>query len=372
MTTKKQNNEGDKKSQTPAKMSREIQTPGERFTEAVVREFTGHSGSPDLTSYQRRLIQNYFISIDLAIKNAEEKRMRKKEQFRDPLEISWQNLNMQNLAVNVVACARIGYDPALPNHINMMPFKNNTLNKYDIVFIEGYRGKELKAIKYGFEPPNDVIVEVVYENDTFRPIKKDKNNDKETYIFEIGLNPFDRGDIIGGFWYHSYSENPSKNKLMFYSIHDIEKRKPSYASAEFWGGTKDKWENGKKTGTEKVEGWYHEMVWKTIYRAAYNAITIDGKKIDDDLMQMLEQEARYDIEVNPEQSAIRDSADKNRILEEKANKKQLVMDDAENIEEEMPEEKSDENKSKHAEEKAYQEAMEEINFNENSNQEPGF
>lgn len=338
----------------------------------VIQEFTGHSGSPDLGSYQKRLIQNYFISIDLALKLAEEKRMKKKEQFRDKLKITWQNINMQTLAVNVVACSRIGYDPALPNHINMMPFKNNTTNQYDIVFIPGYRGKELMAMKYGFQVPDDVIVEVVYENDTFKPIKKDRNNEVETYIFEIAEDAFNRGKIIGGFYYHAYKETSEKNRLMFYSLHEIEKRKPAYAAAEFWGGEKDKWENGQKVGRQKVEGWYHEMIWKTIYRAAYGSITIDGKKMDDDLMQMLQQERLHEFDNSEELRDIKVSSDKNRTIEKKGSKKNLNIEEAKVVPDppdpEVERKDADpiadqrvDSTDKAAEDQAYEEAMAEAN-----------
>ncbi len=77
------------------------------------------------------------------------------------------------------------------------------------------------------------------------------------------------------------------------SLEEIEKRRPQYAAPEFWGGEKPKWENGKKVGTEKVEGWYKEMCYKTVYRAAYNDITIDSQKIDDAYLRMKEIEYAY-------------------------------------------------------------------------------
>ena len=40
------------------------------------------------------------------------------------------------------------------------------------------------------------------------------------------------------------------------------------------------WSGGKKVGKEQVEGWYDEMAYKTIYRAAYNDVIIDSQKID--------------------------------------------------------------------------------------------
>lgn len=293
-------------------------TPSERFSAMVVKEFSSKGGVLSLTPFQQRLIQNYFINIDIALRSAEEKRLKKSAKYQDPLPVVWQNVNMETLAVHVVACSRIGFDPALPNHINMMPFKNNSLNKYDIVFVEGYRGKELKAMKYGFDIPDDIVVEVVYSTDTFKPIKKDVNNKIEHYEFKVN-DAFNRGEIIGGFYYHRYDERPYKNKLVFYNIAEIEKRKPKYASAEFWGGEKATYgDDGKKNGTEKVEGWYHEMVWKTIFRAAYSDIAIDSQKIDDDFVKLSNQ-------VIPENDV---ALERDQQIKDKQSSKTLNIEDA--------------------------------------------
>lgn len=282
-------------------------TPSERFTNMVMAKFSGVAGSAiEISGYQKRLIQNYFISTDMTLKAAEEKRLKKSENYRDPIPVTWENVNLEQLAMDVIACSKIGYDPALPNHISMIPYKNNTTKKYDIGFVEGYRGKELKARKYGFEVPDNVIVELVYSKDKFRPLKKDATHDKESFEFEVSENPFVRGDIVGGFYYHEYYNEPRKNKLMFYSKADIEKRKPEYASAEFWGGEKAKYENGKKVGTEHVDGWYDEMMWKTLFRMAYGIIPIDSEKIDDNLMRMLEREKHFESlrEQDPDEALI--------------------------------------------------------------------
>lgn len=263
----------------------------EVFVQRVTKEFTGGVGGDlALTNFQNRLAQNYFITLDSALKAAEEKRKNKKKN-QDPVPVTWQNVNMELLARNVVSAARIGFDPAQKNHINMIPFKNKSTGKYDIGFIEGYKGIELKAKKYGLDVPSGVVVEVVYSNDHFKSIKKDHKNPIENYEFEI-INDFDRGEIRGGFYYHFYTNNSEKNKLVVFNLRDIEKRKPQYASTEFWGGLKDKWENGQVVGQEKVEGWYDTMCYKTIYRAAYSNITIDSQKIDNDYMALkqLEQE----------------------------------------------------------------------------------
>jgi len=258
----------------------------ERFMNKVVSEFSTGVGEVALTEFQKRLAQNYFIAIDAALKTAEEKRLKKSDRYRDAVPVIWANVNMEQLARAVVSAARIGLDPAQCNHVSMMPFKNNALAKYDIVFIEGYRGKEMKAKKYGLDVPDHVIVELVYSSDKFKSFKRDRNNKYETYEFEV-TNDFDRGNIVGGFYYHLYIDKPEKNKLVVFTIKDIEKRKPSYAAPEFWGGEKDVWKDGRKTGEkQKVDGWYEKMCWKTIYRAAYQDITIDSQKIDDDYMRL--------------------------------------------------------------------------------------
>lgn len=265
----------------------------------VVREFSSGVGEIALTAFQKRLAQNYFIALDAELKKAEIKRLKKIGKYRDPLPVVWANVNMEGLAQNVVAAARIGLDPALDNHVAMMPFKNNALNKYDIVFIDGYRGLEIKAKKYGLDVPDAVIVELVYENDRFVPHKKDAKNPVESYEFVI-VNPFDRGGIVGGFYYHVFRDAPEKNRLVMMTYADILKRKPKYAPMEFWGGERDVWEDDeatgrrKKVGTEHEEGWHEFMCWKTLRRAAYRAITIDSQKIDDDYIRLRQAEADFD------------------------------------------------------------------------------
>jgi recombination protein RecT len=264
-------------------------TMSERFMNKVIAEFTSGVGELALTDSQKRLAQNYFISLDASLKVAEEKRAKKSEKYRDALPVTWANVNMEELARKVVSAARVGLDPAQKNHVNMMPFKNNAANNYDIVFIDGYRGIELKAKKYGLDIPVHVVVELVYSTDRFKSIKKDRNNQFDSYEFEI-TNDFDRGIIVGGFYYHMFTDHPEENKLVVMTLKDIEKRKPSYASVEFWGGEKDVWDNGKKVGKEHTDGWYEKMCYKTIYRAAYGDITIDSQKIDDDYMRLRQME----------------------------------------------------------------------------------
>ncbi|MGF7050385.1 recombination protein RecT [Paenibacillus sp. DS2015] len=279
-----------KQQSAPAEIAKKEPTQSERFMTKVISEFGSNVGEVALTNFQKRLAQNYFIALDSVLKTTEEKRLKKAEKYRDALPVTWANVNMDKLARDVVAMARVGFDPSQPNHINLIPFKNNNTNKYDIAFIEGYRGIELKSTKYGMDVPDHVAVELVYSSDKFNPIKKDMNNKYEGYEFDI-VNAFDRGEIVGGFYYHLFSKAPEKNKLVIMTIKDIEKRKPDHASPEFWGGEKDKWVDGKKAGKEQVEGWREKMCWKTVYRAAFSDITIDSQKIDDDYLRLKQMES---------------------------------------------------------------------------------
>lgn len=270
-----------------------------RFTNRVIAEFSGGVGEIALSDFQRRLAQNYFIAADAALKNAEAARMRKPENRRDPVPVTWANVNLESVAQAVVAAARIGLDPMQKNHVALVPFKNNHTGKYELAFIEGYRGLELKAEKYALDMPTAVVVELVYSNDHFRVIKGDFRNPGDGYEFEI-KNPFDRGELHGGFYFHYYENNPRKNKLVVMPLKEILKRKPAHASPEFWGGEKDIWEKdpqtgrNKKVGTEHVEGWFEKMCWKTVFRAAYNDLTIDSEKIDADYRRLKQLEQDYE------------------------------------------------------------------------------
>ena len=286
-------------------------TYSERFTNMVIREFSSRAGGVTLTNFQKKLCQNYFIRIDSTLKEAEAKRLKKNEQYRDALSYSWDNVNMEKLSLDVIAYSSVGLDPMQPNHINLIPYKNHSLNKYDFGFIIGYKGTEIKSVKYGLDVPEVVIVELVRANDTFKEMKRDIHNKHESYVFKIE-NSFDRGDIIGGFYFHQYTGNPEKNKIKTFTKNDIDKRKPKNASAEFWGGEKDEWNNGQKTGQKiQIEGWYEEMAYKTLYKSAYNAITIDSEKIDEHYLAIIQKD--NDFAQEKVEKEIHDNSNKKEI-----------------------------------------------------------
>lgn len=311
----------------------------ERFTSAVLQKFTSENGVPNVTPFQRRLIQSYFIKIDQTLKLAEIKRMAKSEQYREVLPYAWENVNMNKLAVDVVAFSSVGLDPTQKNHLHPIPYKNNALGKYDLQFTIGYNGLELKAKKYGIEVPDNVIVKLVYANETFIPIYKDFENNIESFKHIPSENPFEKGDVIGGYYYYQYFETPEKNTLRLFARKDIEKRIPKTASVEFWGGEKDAWENGKKAGKEKVEGWFDEMCWKTIKRAAFDAIPIDSQKIDEHIQSVISESNFTEtlLETTTVDEQIRQDANKQPL-----DFKEVEVVDAVEVKNESPEVSNDE------------------------------
>lgn len=278
----------------------------ERFTNTVLKEFGSNvAGALQVTDYQRQLIQGYFISIDRALKTAEDERLRKNASNSDhkwdnDLPVNWNTVNLNDLALDLVHYARMGLDMMQDNMLFPIPFKNNKRNLYDVNLMEGYNGIRYIAEKYAVEVPTAVTVEVVYNSDSFRPIKKGKDNRVESYEFEI-TSAFDRGTIVGGFAYLEFAD-PTKNELIIMSMKDVEKRKPQYASANFWGGKQKQKVDGKWQEVE-VEGWLDEMVRKTLIREAFSAkhLPRDPKKIDDAYQYAKLREARYaEIEAQSE------------------------------------------------------------------------
>lgn len=268
----------------------------ERFMQKVIHEFSGSVGEFQITEYQRQLIQGYFIGVDRALKTAEAERVRKNENNRDhkydnAVPVTWANVNMADLALDVVHYARLGLDTMQANFITPIPYLNKKAGRYDINLMLGYNGIKYIAEKFALCPPKSVTIELVYSTDNFKPYKKGRGNDVESYDFEI-TNPFDRGHIVGGFGYIEY-DDPKKNELVLMSMKDIEKRKPEYASANFWGGKANEWKNGKKVEVDK-DGWLDEMCRKTLIREVYSPkhILLDPRKVDDSYQYMKQRETK--------------------------------------------------------------------------------
>lgn len=339
---------------TETQVVKQEQTPStshsERFTATVMKEFAGISGEGiTISNFQRKLIKNYFIKLDAALKIAESKRLSTKEEYRSDLEYSWKNVNMNKLAVDTVSFSSIGLDPILPNQVFLIPYKNSKTKQFDVDLQIGYVGLEIKAKKYGLDVPDNTVVKVVYANDKFIPYMKDKDNDVENYEFKVE-KPFDRGEIVGGFYFHEFTQAKHKNKLVFYSLDQIIKRRPDSASPEFWGGEKEVWveKNGKKSKEkQQVEGWFDEMVYKTLVRACYSSITVDSEKIDDHYLRMLEADQESSLRI-PETTESKVS----QQIADEGNKKEINFTEDAEHEEIVEEEKQPESPAETKKEEA--------------------
>jgi len=260
---------------------------GERFVAVVTKEF----GCDGIDERRKKLIQGYFMTIDRVLKAAEKSRSSKNN-----LTYTWDNVNLSTLARDIVVNARMGLDMTLPNHLFPIPYKNKELQKYDVTLMKGYNGIVHVAEKYALNKPKNVTIELVHQTDHFKPLKKSKDTDVESYEFDIKV-PFKRGNIIGGFGYIEF-DDPTKNKLVLMSLEAIEKRKPKNPNPEFWGGTKTVTEWVDNKPTDKVvtlAGWVEEMYLKVLKREVYSGkyIPIDPEKIDDNYQAMVARELDY-------------------------------------------------------------------------------
>lgn len=219
----------------------DMATDSQRFTETVIKEYsisTAQDGILQVTDSQRILIQGYFLVIDRALKTSEESRLKKNDSnsnhnYDNLVPYDWKHINLRDLALDCVHYAKMGLDMQEKNHLFPIPYKNGKTGLYDISFTVGYNGIRYMAMKYALIPPKNVIVKLVYTNDTFEQIEKDIDHPMEGYRLKVN-DPSDRGEIKLGFGYIEY-DDPSKNQIIVLTIKDIQKRMGKNASAEFWG-----------------------------------------------------------------------------------------------------------------------------------------
>uniref|UniRef100_A0A6M3K2K1 Putative DNA recombination protein n=1 Tax=viral metagenome TaxID=1070528 RepID=A0A6M3K2K1_9ZZZZ len=233
-------------------------TYSHRFANMVVKEFSSEVGVMTLTPYQRRLAQHMFIAVDTQLKNLEVKRLDQGGADKGT-PIVWQNINMNKLAIDAVHRVELGLDALIPNHIHPIPYFNKRKQKYDLDLRIGFAGKDCYRRKVALDPPIDIIYELVHEKDTFKPIKKSLTGN-ESYEFEI-TNPFDRGEVVGGFGYIMH-EDPRKNRLIIVTKADFDKSKKLAKSDTFW-------KNHER-----------EMQYKTLVHRTTEKINIDPEKVN--------------------------------------------------------------------------------------------
>ncbi len=264
-------------------------TLSEKFTNLVIREFgTTISDTVEMTPYQRHLAQHLFIKIDATLKELDSKRS------GDRQPITWNNINMNKLAIDAVHRIDLGLDALIPNHIHPIPYWNSKGGKYDLDLQVGYVGKDFYRRNMAAEQPEDIIYELVYSTDEFEPIKRTLNTPTESYTFKI-TQPFDRGEIIGGFGYIVYTDT-SKNQLVIVTEKDFQKAKALAKTQDFW--------------TRNPV----EMRYKTLVHRVTDKLQIDPRKVNESFMA---------VEVADDERAEAETATQ---IEEKANKEILDVD----------------------------------------------
>ena len=201
-------------------------TAAQRFTAIVLREFNGLTGTDlGLNDFQKKLAQHLFVKVDIALKSFEAKR-----KGSSVAPYTWANVNLDKLAVDAIYRIDLGLDALIPNHIHPVPYFNERAGKYDLDLRVGYAGKDYYHRKFAVDPPVTVVYELVYSTDKFKPIKLSDGVSK--YEFEI-TQPFDRGQVVGGFGYVIY-DDLRKNQLIIVSEEDFERSRKLARSTEFW------------------------------------------------------------------------------------------------------------------------------------------
>lgn len=237
----------------------QLQTVSTRFVAEVEKQFSAEAGAlAAFTDYEKTLAQHLFLKVDSSLKDFDARRLAQGKTNQAPY--TWENVNMRKLALDAVHRVKLGLDALIPNHIHTVPYFNGKEKKYDIDLREGYVGKDYYRRAAAIDKPVNIIYELVYSNDTFKPIKKSLNNDIESYEFEI-TNPFDRGKIVGGFGYIMY-EDPRKNMLVIVTEDDFKKSEKAAKGDTFW----------KNHPTE--------MRYKTLVHRTTDKLNIDPKKVN--------------------------------------------------------------------------------------------
>ncbi len=239
--------------------NQELQTVSARFVESVEKQFAAELGSElSWSDYQKTLAQHMFLKVDASLKALEDKR----DPAKNKVPIKWENVNKQKLALDTVHRIGLGLDALIPNHIHPVPYLNGRTKQYDVDLRVGYLGKHYCRTTLAVEQPLDIIYNLVYDSDIFKPKMKSATNEIESYEFEI-TKPFSRGKVVGGFGYIMY-EDPKKNKLVIVTERDFLKAESAAQSKQFWGADK----------------WREEMQFKTLVHRVADKLPLDPKKVN--------------------------------------------------------------------------------------------
>lgn len=270
-------------------------TQSERFLSNVERQFTAQLGrTREMNPLEQRLTQHMFLSVDQALKKAEADRAKNPKQAnRKPY--TWDNVNLTKLATDTTHRVSLGLDALVPNHISPIAYWNSALGQYDIDLRIGYVGRSYVAKKFAVDTPVAIIHHLVYDTDEFEALPHSVNRDVESYRFKIN-NPFDRGEIIGGFGYIIY-DDPRKNRLVLVTMRDFNRSKAASKS--------DFWKNNDV-----------EMHLKTVHHRTADKIVIDPSKVNAEVLDSARQDdPLYALEAKQERVTIEAETTSQQVIE---------------------------------------------------------
>lgn len=232
-------------------------TVSERFLADVERQFLAEMGrGVQFSALEQRLVQHMYLSVDQALKVAEARR-------KSGTEFAWKNVDRQKLALDTVHRVSLGLDALVPGHVWPIFYWNSHKSQYDVDLRIGYIGRDFVTRRYAMETPVDITYELVYSTDTFKALPRSSSRDVEGYEFEIS-NPFDRGEIVGGFGYVTY-DDARKNRLVLVTQRDF-KRSKAASKSNFWNDNDV------------------EMHLKTIYHRVASKLPLDPAKVNAEVL----------------------------------------------------------------------------------------
>lgn len=243
-------------------------TASERFMQVTVKQFLSDVGKVEVNEYERTLLQHIYIRVDMTIAEYNVKQSANSQ-------ISWQNINMKKLAVDAVNRVKLGLDALIPGHLYAILYKSGKQEgMFDVDLRVGYKGEEFYTIRGSMFGLKHIYKRLVYGDEKLIVFPKGRNNPVESYELRLTDDPFNRGELRGGFAYLEY-EDPELNELVVLSKADIEKRHKTAQSEKFWGP------------------WYDEMALKTIIHAAAKKVTLDPEKVNATALVAADDEGDY-------------------------------------------------------------------------------
>lgn len=202
-----------------------VNTISARFLADVEKQFIAEMGTGlKFSEFEKRLTQHMYLKVDAALKTAEARR-------KQGSEFNWKTVDRQKLALDTVHRVSLGLDALIPNHIHPVFYWNSKKGHYDVDLQIGYAGRDYVSRRHAVEKPLHIAYELVYDSDHFKALPRTTERQVDGYEFEIN-QPFDRGEIVGGFGYIAYDDD-RKNRLVLVTQRDFNRSKAA-SKSNFW------------------------------------------------------------------------------------------------------------------------------------------